>query len=167
MTNIRRYHRKDDLIFLTHVTHERMPILLDNSDLLLDSLARHTKTWSAEVLAWVILPDHFHLLLDIRQSELSSLMRKVKLSFSAGYRIRQALDRGRVWQNRFYDHIIRDADDLNRHIDYIHYNPVKHGLVHKPIEYAASSLGDFSARGYYSRDWGEHFKIDTTIEYGE
>ena len=60
---------------------------------------------------------------------------------------------GRVWQNRFWERIIRDPKDLNNHLDYIHFNPVKHGLVDDPFEYTHSSLGNYFKKGSYSRDW--------------
>jgi putative transposase len=61
---------------------------------------------------------------------------------------------GQVWQNRFWDHILSDQEDLNRHIDYIHYNPVKHGLTDDPLEWEHSSFRVYRSRGFYSDGWG-------------
>jgi putative transposase len=55
--------------------------------------------------------------------------------------------RAGLWQPRFWDHLIRDPDDLARHIDYIHYNPVKHGLVPRPGEWPLSSFHRFVQAG--------------------
>ncbi len=74
---------------------------------------------------------------------------------------------GKIWQRRFWDHVIRDQNDLNKHIDYIHYNPVKHGLIKSPFEWEYSSIHNFCAEGYYSLDWGVKDKPDMDGEYGE
>jgi len=59
-----------------------------------------------------------------------------------------------VWQRRFWEHQIRDQEDFNAHVEYIHYNPVKHGLAKTPIEWAYSSFGRYVRDGIYDRDWG-------------
>jgi putative transposase len=60
----------------------------------------------------------------------------------------------RFWQKRFWDHIIRDEEDLAQHLDYIHYNPVKHGLVTRPEEWQHSSFIAWQERGAYPEQWG-------------
>ncbi|NEO00460.1 MAG: transposase, partial [Moorea sp. SIO3I7] len=59
-----------------------------------------------------------------------------------------------VWQRRFWEHTIRNDHDLHRHIDYIHYNPVKHGLVSCPHLWQYSSFHKWVERGKYRPDWG-------------
>jgi putative transposase len=86
---------------------------------------------------------------------------------AGGYQFRNGLRGGRLWQLRFWDHIIRNEKDMNHHIDYIHYNPVKHGLVKRPIDYEYSSFCEFVAEGYYSSDWGVVGKVETGGEFGE
>jgi putative transposase len=63
--------------------------------------------------------------------------------------------------------VIRDQEDFNRHIDYVHFNPVKHGLVRDPFKYEHSSLQKFFREGYYSRDWGCHELIGFAGDFGE
>ncbi|MFQ5607865.1 MAG: transposase, partial [Candidatus Zixiibacteriota bacterium] len=60
---------------------------------------------------------------------------------------------GRVWRYRFWDHVIRDKEDLHNHLDYVHFNSVKHGIVNDPFDYPHSSLGDYLNRGLDSRGW--------------
>ncbi|MDO9269561.1 MAG: hypothetical protein Q7T96_10700 [Methylobacter sp.] len=60
-----------------------------------------------------------------------------------------------VWQPRFYDHCIRNENDFHKHLDYIHYNPVKHGLASAPGEWPHSSFARFVALGWYPYNWGE------------
>jgi putative transposase len=91
-----------------------------------------------KVDAWVILPDHFHAIMTPSGIDLSSVVQSLKQSFSMNYRKRCCVT-GKVWQLRFWDHVIRDKEDMRRHVDYIHYNPVRHGLVDDPSVYALSS----------------------------
>ncbi len=167
MGNIRRYKYPGYVYFLTHVTVERLPILLENFDLLWDSIISTKAKSPFDLMAWVVLPDHMHLLVDPLDHDISDLMRRLKLSFSARLRRRTGSEYGRVWQYRFWDHVIRDQDDLNRHIDYIHYNPVKHGLVRNPADFAYSSYRDYLAGGYYPEGWGECEVITFDGDFGE
>ena len=59
-----------------------------------------------------------------------------------------------IWQRRFWEHLVRDQNDFNRLCDYIHYNPVKHGLARSPEECPHSTFGEFVASGLYPEDWG-------------
>ena len=167
MTNIRRYFRPGNVYFLTHVTYERRPILVSHFDDLWDAIQRVKNEYDFNLLAWCILPDHFHILIDPIKSQTSSIMRRIKLSFSSKYRRSIANKSGRVWQYRFWDHQIRSQSDLNRHIDYIHYNPVKHALVKSPAEYRLSSFSEYAIRGYYPADWGNIETIDIDGQFGE
>jgi putative transposase len=74
---------------------------------------------------------------------------------------------GRVWHNRFWDHVIRNQEDLNRHVDYIHYNPVRHGMVSRPFLYEFSSARNWLSRGYYQEDWGTAENPVKNGEFGE
>ena len=58
-----------------------------------------------------------------------------------------------MWQRRYWEHLIRDEVDLRRHLDYIHYNPVKHGHVRRVADWPYSSFGRWVAAGVYSLDW--------------
>jgi putative transposase len=167
MTNIRRYFREGQAYFLTHVTHGRRPLLVENIDIFQHAFSVVIDSAGAESIAWVVLPEHFHLIIDPHDQNLSSIMKRFKLKFSGLYRERSKLAGGRVWQYRFWDHIIRDQEDLRRHIDYIHFNPVKHGLVKDPFEYEHSSLRKYFQEGYYARDWGCHQLIEFDGDFGE
>ncbi|MCF6283218.1 MAG: hypothetical protein L3J28_13615 [Candidatus Polarisedimenticolaceae bacterium] len=85
----------------------------------------------------------------------------VKAGFSrrqnSGENIRQSRRKKRergIWQRRYWEHLIRDDKDLERHIDYIHYNPVKHGLVQQAAEWPYSTLSRYIERGVLPFDWG-------------
>ena len=167
MTNIRRYYDIGNVYFLTHVTYKRKPILVNHADILKNSLNRVKSEYVFEIIAFVILPNHFHILIDPDTNDVSKLMRKFKLTFSAGYRAIHKIDSGRAWQYRFWDHVIRNQEDMNRHIDYIHYNPVKHGLVTNPFDWEHSSILDYLKAGYYNKDWGIDKKVEIDGNFGE
>ncbi len=167
MTNIRRYFRANDIIFVTHVSHNRMPILVANFDLLWKAIEITKQKTQFDIIAWAVLPDHFHMIIEPMRNNLSALMKSMKLSFSWHYRKRAGLVKGRVWQNRFWDHIIRDQEDLNKHIDYIHFNPVKHGIVANVIEWKYSSLHQYFEDGLCSKEWSSTEKLSFVGEFGE
>ena len=154
MSKLRRYNLSNHPVFVTSVTHNRASILLDNSKLFVDALNVTRSKYGFRVIAWVLLPDHYHMILEPGENILSKIIGSMKLSFSSRYRKEHKLKSGRVWQLRYWDHVIRDQEDLNRHIDYIHYNPVKHGMVASPFNYNLSTAKEFMSRGAYSRDWG-------------
>lgn len=167
MTSIRRYFRTGQVYFLTHVTAGRQPILVEHIDLLWLAYRSTVDAAGSETIAYVILPDHVHHIIDPKGENLSDLMKRFKLRFSGLYRERIGILHGRVWQNRFWDHVIRDQEDLNRHIDYIHINPVKHGLVRDPFCYENSTLAAFYAAGLYQRDWGCQGNVKVDGDFGE
>ena len=167
MTMIRRYYRPGNIYFTTHVTHDRAPILVDNFDLLWMSLEGVLGEAIDGLMAWVVLPEHCHFLIAPGGGNLSYMMRRVKLSFSSRYRRRTSMVRGRIWQFHFWDHVIRDTPDMNRHIDYIHYNPVNHGLASDPLAYRFSSYQKFLEAGYYSPGWGARETMTFSGSYGE
>lgn len=167
MTNIRRYWQPNRLWFLTHVTFNRAPVLVENVDLIHRALETHRLRTPYDLIAWSVLPDHMHLIIDSKANDTSLLMRRIKLSFSSGLRRRRGLGLGRVWQYRFWDHMLRDEADLSRHIDYIHFNAVKHGYVADPFQWAHSSLGVFLRNGMYNRDWMIAEEGEDDCEYGE
>jgi putative transposase len=112
--------------------------------------------------AIVILPDHLHALwrLPDGDADFSTRWRLIKTRFSRnleqGERITQSRarrgERG-LWQRRFWEHLIRDERDWQQHVDYIHYNPVKHGFVSRPIDWPYSSLHRFVRDGWFEPDW--------------
>ncbi len=72
-----------------------------------------------------------------------------------------------IWQRRFWEHTIRDEEDLAKHFDYIHYNPVKHRLVRRVRDWPYSSFNRLVKDGIYPIDWGEGVSFDVRDEYGE
>jgi putative transposase len=150
---------------LTHVTYNRAPLLINNIELFWESYEFTCASINMKLIAWVILPDHVHLLIEPKSNNISNIMKHFKLKYSGLYRSRYNLQSGRIWQYRYWDHIIRNQNDLNRHFDYIHYNQVKHEIVHNPHIYEYSSINKY--RDFYSEDWGVREKVDCDGNFGE
>lgn len=167
MPNYKRYYLENHYVFITVVTYNRIPILIDNIDLLRESFRRTLATYNYEIHAIVVMPDHFHVIIKPeRIKDFSKIIGSIKKHFTYNFNgasKRRTLPESRlkrcenvVWQRRFYDHIIRDKDDMNKHLNYIHYNPVKHGYVNSTINWDYSSFIKFVKSGLYERNWGNH-----------
>lgn len=167
MSKLIRHYSPGQTYFVTSVTHDRQRILVENSDIFWVAVERVKKDMPFELSAWVIMPDHFHIIINPLESELSSIIKRIKLSFAYQFRNSKGMYRGKVWQSRFWDHIIRDENDLKRHLDYIHYNPVRHGMVNSPFAWDQSSIHGFLKRGQYESNWGTHKAPVLTGDFGE
>ncbi len=165
MSKLLRFHRENDYCFVTSATYKRQDYLKDNYPLLSKSINKYSLRLNFSLIAFVILNDHFHALFDCKENNLSDIMKRIKLSFSKSYRNLLKCNSGFIWQHRYYDHIIRDQNDMNRHIDYIHYNPVKHGYVKSPFNWEYSSIHEFM--DYYPEDWGLQNYKDRDMNFGE
>lgn len=115
-----------------------------------------------EIVAWVVLPDHLHAIwtLPADDADFSTRWVLIKAGFSRGMitdenirasRMRKG-ERG-LWQRRFWEHQIRDENDLARHVDYVHINPVKHGHAGKASQWPWSSIHRYIRRGILTPDW--------------
>jgi putative transposase len=106
--------------------------------------------------AVVVMPDHLHCVwrLPEEDSDFSSRWREIKKFVTRRIMPENAATQAQVWQPRFWEHLIRDAKDWRRHIDYIHYNPVKHGYSSAPREWQYSSFHTAVRRGWYEPNWG-------------
>ena len=153
--------------FFTLVTHDRRPILCEpeNIDLLRDSFRRVKQQHPFAIDAIVILPNHLHCIwtLPTKDADFSTRWRLIKSWFSRRCQnkfqgkisaSRHSKGEKAVWQRRFWEHLIRDERDFDRHVDYIHYNPVHHGLVSKIKDWQYSSFHRYVQRGVYELDWG-------------
>ena len=112
--------------------------------------------------ALVLLPDHLHSIWTLPgdDADFSTRWMLIKGEFSRGFAAPDAPSFGRpakreraVWQSRFWEHCIRDEDDFSRHVDYVHFNPVKHGYVQKAEDWAFSSIHRYVRIGVYSAGW--------------
>ena len=159
MSRYRRFHAPGASYFFTVVTHKRRPWFDRESSIkiLREAFRRTMTTRPFRIEAIVVLPDHLHCIwrLPENDSDYSGRWREIKKQASRHLdsRVNARNERG-VWQRRFWEHLIRDPVDWRRHMDYIHYNPVKHGLVNRPIDWPWSSFSRAVAQGWYEIDWG-------------
>lgn len=154
MSSLRRYPSYGHPVFLTLVCRDRAPHLGSDAAkaLFLDILRALKQERPFRMHAHVLLDDHVHLLLSPGASEVSDLVQRLKLRFTRRFTREGAPS---LWQPRFWDHHIRDTEDMARHLDYIHYNPVKHGLTQRATAYQWSSLRTHIERGHYPANWGD------------
>ena len=170
MPDYRKIRIQGGTYFFTVVTYHRLPILTDEKarpilkNAWLDVMERFPFTQDAVCL----LPEHIHCVwtLPDGDSDFPLRWREIKRYFTREYqkkyggfdvpdKSRVKRREGTIWQRRFWEHTIRDQEDLNRHIDYIHYNPVKHGLVKNVSEWPWSSFHRYVKEGYYHESWGD------------
>ena len=125
---LRRIHVPDAIYFVTATTRRRTTIFCARSaDAVSATFQRVRADNRADVLAYAVMPDHIHALLRPRDgAPIGDLMAFVKRVSSAG--IRRTGHTGRVWEERFYDRVIRDEEELRNVVAYIHGNPVESGL---------------------------------------
>ncbi len=157
--NFRRYYLPNAIVFITQVVQDRAPVFRNPAhiELLLSILRRVQTLHPFAMLAYTFMPDHFHLLIrPTGNSNFSQIMHSLKVNFTRAYKSELEIDGSmKFWQKRFWEHTIRDENDLERHMDYIHYNPVKHGLVQRPQDWVYSSFRSWRERGAYDEGWGE------------
>ncbi len=167
MPDYRRAYLKGGTFFFTVASYKRHPIFKEEAaiDLLWRCFETTISVLPFRVDAIVILPDHLHTIWTLPgdDPDFSTRWKRIKATFSRRHHgciiedipesMRGKKEKG-IWQRRFWEHVIRDQTDFNRHCDYIHYNPVKHGLADSPSEWKYSSFREFVEKGLYRQDWG-------------
>ena len=162
MTEYRRIYRPGGTYFFTlTLADRRQDWLFSHIAALKQSVHAEQQRAPFSLQAWVVLPEHLHLLMRLPDGDhdFSNRIRRIKGNFSRQLprgAVRasqlQKSERG-IWQRRFWEHLIRDERDWQQHFDYIHYNPVKHGQVQRVIDWPHSSFQAYVERGIYPRDW--------------
>jgi putative transposase len=168
MPDYRRAFAPGGTFFFTLVTYERRPIFQE------ESARRHLREAMRlcraerpfEIDAMVLLPEHLHAIwtLPDGDADFSARWSIIKRTFTQSWLgdggteravspSRRANHRRGIWRRRFWEHLIRDENDYNLHADYIHYNPVKHGLVSCPHAWGYSTFGQWRDAGRYEVDW--------------
>ena len=168
MPDYRRVFLPGGTFFFTVVTEQRARILCDPAAArcLRDAFTSTAVRWPFEIRAIVLLPDHLHTIwtLPDRDHDFSRRWAYLKKTFTQSWlneggseqpisASRRKNRRRGVWQRRFWEHTVRDETDFQRHCDYIHHNPVKHGLATCPHAWAHSSFNRCVREGYYEADW--------------
>ena len=164
----RRVRIEGATYFFTVVTHDREKLFVNPATvkLLNDAIAKVRDRHPFEIEAQVVLPDHLHVLWTMPEGDAAyaTRWRLIKETFTRSYlktakmpvRTEAARNRGEqpIWQRRFWEHTIRDETDFKTHLDYIHVNPVRHGLVKSAGEWSHSTLSKWVELGVYEPGWG-------------
>ena len=186
MSNYRRDITPGGTWFFTVVTHQRKQLLNHESvrTALRTAITTTRATHPFRIDAWVLLPDHLHCIWTLpeddhdfstRWSMIKRLTSKAFCDITVGCAARtghQSASRNRrrelpFWQRRFWEHAISSEEDFDRHCDYIHFNPVRHGHAAHVAEWPFSSFFRFAADGLYPTDWGGEAATSAKAEYGE
>jgi putative transposase len=176
MTRYRRNFLSGGSFFFTiNLADRRLQLLTEHIDLLRAAF-RYTRSRHSFALdAIVVLPEHLHAIwtLPDGDADFAVRWRLIKSTFSrklpGGERISASrAERGErgIWQRRYWEHTLRDEDDLARHMDYVHFNPVKHGHVTRVRDWPFSSFHRLVKLGLYPPDWGGDIS-DVVMQCGE
>ena len=153
----RRVYQSGARYFFTVVTENRQALLIENIERLRAAFRLGMSRYPFEIEAIVVLPDHIHTIWRLPEgdADFSKRWMVIKRKFSAGLQSAVVSDsklkkreKG-IWQRRFWEHCIRNEEDWRRHIDYIHFNPVKHGYVSNPQDWPYSSFNQAIRKGWY------------------
>ncbi|MDW5415615.1 transposase [Iodobacter sp. CM08] len=180
------YYRRSKIsgatYFFTVVTEHRQRILT-NPDIRAALRLAITKTRATQpfqIDAWVLLPDHLHCIWTLPETDNNfsnrwrSIKREVSVICGQHYLKPNLLSMRRIkknnstlWQPRFWEHLIRNEQDYENHMNYLHFNPVKHGLVNKVADWPWSSFHRMVSQHIYPEDWGSKNDINIVIPYDD
>lgn len=164
MPNYRRDFTKGGIYFFTMVLENRQKdFLIRYINELRTAFSETQKYYPFDILAICVLPDHLHMIIELPEGDqnYSRRIQSIKRNFSMKLPQQPSWNESRIkrkelhiWQRRFWEHLIRDDKDLANHMDYIYYNPVKHGYVEYVKDWQYSSFHRDVEKGMYPEDWG-------------
>ena len=163
MVNYRRNYVPGGTYFFTITLQQRGGDLLTRHIDTLREAVRKTKCDKPfDIHAWVVLPDHLHCVITLPpgDKDYSNRIKSIKIRFVHGIpslETRSLVNAKKgeraIWQRRFWEHTIRDEADFAAHVDYVHINPVKHGLVNRVADWPYSTFHRLVGHGVYPVDW--------------
>jgi putative transposase len=164
MPNYRRaYHPGGTYFFTVNLLQRRgNRLLTENIDSLRAAVRRVQETHPFDIHGWVVLPDHLHCVVQLPEGDKDFTLRwrLIKANFARSLpavewrsSVRRRRGERGIWQRRFWEHLIRDERDYRAHMDYVHINPVKHGLVRRVTEWPYSTFHRWVRQGIYPADW--------------
>lgn len=163
MVNYRRNFVPGGTYFFTVALHDRgARRLTEHAGELRDAFRRILRDRPFRIQAIVVLPEHLHTVwtLPPGDGDYPGRWKAIKSAFTrslqkTGHPVPMRDDGSAlIWQRHYWEHTIRDTDDLQRHIDYLHFNPVKHGWVERVADWPYSSFHRFVRQGSLPEDWG-------------
>lgn len=153
----KRIFIENSLISITVVTKDRKNILIDNISFLRKAFKLAKEKYKFEIIAIVINPNHFHMIIKPDKiEEYPKIIGFIKSSFTKLSKIKYTLSinnrEANIWQRRYWEHTIINENDLHRHLDYIHFNSMKHYSI-PPKEWKYSTFKKYVNKGVYELDW--------------
>lgn len=148
--------------FTVNLLERKSTLLVDHIDLLRESVRLCKQKLPFHIDAWVVLPEHMHCIWTLPEGDhdFSGRWKLIKTHFSKGLPINERrsmvrIKRGErgIWQRRFWEHAIRDDRDYATHMDYLHFNPVKHGWVKTVLDWPFSSFHRYQRLIIYPPKW--------------
>lgn len=144
-------------VFVTVATYHHRRWLQDDYhvELLMDAMRRVSEVQPFRHIAHAVLPDHVHWLFEPLEGRSSfDIVSAVKRDVTWALKQNSVNGFPPYWQYRFADHVVRDDADLGRHVDYVHFDAVRHGVAACAADHPYSSFRDWRERGAYAADWG-------------
>lgn len=146
-------------------------LLVRHIDVLRNNVRIVKENHPFKIHAWVVLPEHLHCIIELPSGDFdfATRWRLIKTGFSRALPVTERRSKSRskrgergIWQRRFWEHLIRDDADYRAHMDYVHINPVKHGLVECVTDWPYSTFHGLVKEGIYPSDWagGNEAKLD-------
>ena len=182
MSRYRRSNTTGSTYFFTLVSYRRQTIFCDQRvrNALREAITNVRQKRPLTIDAWVLLPDHFHCMWTLPEGDAdfstrwALIKRKVSLACGQHYKRKKWISPSKqkhrestLWQRRYWEHQIRDGSDYQQHMDYIHWNPVKHGLVAHPSNWPYSTFHRYVKQGVYPLDWCGIVNTDDASGFGE
>jgi putative transposase len=152
----------EPISFTVNLLERRSCLLTDRIELLREAIRKVLRDRPFHIDAWVIMPNHMHAVWTLPQDDhdYSGRWREIKKYFVKALpqterrsAIRKASGERGIWQRRFWEHTIRDEADYAAHVNYVHFNPVKHGWVTHAVDWPFSTFHRAVAQGIYPADW--------------
>lgn len=149
--------------FTVNLLERRSKLLIEHIDVLRKVVKAVQKRKPFHIDAWVVLPDHMHCVWTLPEgdADYSTRWKAIKTAFSRAMPKKERLSAVRVakgergiWQRRYWEHTIRGDKDYAAHVDYVHINPLKHGLVKQVKDWPYSTFHKLVEQGIYTQDWG-------------
>ncbi len=149
--------------FTVNLADRQSDLLVLKIDLLRDAVRKVRAAYPFEIIAMVVLPDHLHAIWRMPECDADFALRwsLIKAAFSRALPKTELINPSRkskrergIWQRRYWEHQIRDDDDMDKHVAYIHFNPVKHGYVARAADWPHSSIHREIALGHFGENWG-------------
>jgi len=158
----RNYLAGGTYFFTVNLLNRKETLLVDHIDCLRESVAKVKNNRPFHIDAWVVLPDHMHTVWTLPDGDpdYSGRWREIKKAFNRHIPKDELLSHSRqkqcergIWQRRFWEHTIKSEEDYLHHIDYVHINPKKHGLVSEVKDWPFSSFHRYVRNGIYQDNW--------------